>query len=336
VSVTLLAGGAFIGGGCSGVAEVTGTASQDDVLQLRNDVAALQRTVQRNRADADAIGAMDKRLREQAAARDQQTAALTKRLDSLSTSMTDLSARVEELNSRVDALSRQVRTGGPSLAAPVPLPSTPSPASPSSPSSPSAAAPSKPAPSVATATPPPAPSAAPPPTTSTPSGPSGPTATPTTPPAGTTPTARPTTGVLQPSDIYQVAYIDYSKGNYPLAVAGFQEFLRRYPDHELAPNAQYWIGESQVAMARNFANGGQADKAQQALEQAVVEFKKVLANYPRGDKAPAALYKEALALIELKQPDQAQARLQYLIDNFPQAEETPLARDRLATLKPGR
>jgi TolA-binding protein len=319
------------------VAEVTGTASQDDVLQLRNDVAALQRTVQKNRADADAIGAMEKRLREQAATRDQQTAALTKRLDSLSTSMTDLSARVEELNSRVDALNRQVRTGGPSLAAPAPLPSTASPSSPSSPASPPAAAPSKPAPSVATATPPAAPSAAPPPTTSTPSGPSGPTATPsTTPPAGTTATARPTTGALQPSDIYQVAYIDYSKGNYPLAVAGFQEFLRRYPDHELAPNAQYWIGESQVAMARNFTNAGQADRAQQALEQAVVEFKKVLANYPRGDKAPAALYKEALALIELKQPDQAQARLQYLIDNFPQAEETPLARDRLAALKPGR
>jgi TolA-binding protein len=322
------------------VAEVTGTASQDDVLQLRNEMTALQRTVQKNRADADAIGAMEKRLREQAVVRDQQTATLTKRLDSLSTSMTDLSARVEELNSRVDALSRQARTGGPSLAAPAPSPSAPStasPSSPSSPASPSASAPPKPAPSVATAAPPAPSSPAPPPASSTPSGPSGATATPSTaPPAGATPTARPSTGVLQPSDIYQVAYIDYSKGNYPLAIAGFQEFLRRYPDHELAPNAQYWIGESQVAMARNFTNAGQADRAQQALEQAVVEFKKVLANYPRGDKAPAALYKEALALIELKQPDQAQARLQYLIDNFPQAEETPLARDRLAGLKPGR
>jgi len=48
---------------------------------------------------------------------------------------------------------------------------------------------------------------------------------------------------------------------------------------------------------------------------------------------PAALFKEALTLIDLKQPVLAQARLQYLIDNFPQAEETPLARDRLASLK---
>ena len=63
------------------------------------------------------------------------------------------------------------------------------------------------------------------------------------------------------------------------------------------------------------------------------EFRKVLANYPRADKASTALYKEALALIELKQPQQAAARLQYLVDNFPQAEETPLAKERLAALR---
>jgi TolA-binding protein len=109
--------------------------------------------------------------------------------------------------------------------------------------------------------------------------------------------------------------------------------LRRFPDHDLAGSAQYWLGEAHLSLGRNYTNAGQTDKATQALEQAVVEFKKVIANYPRGDKAPAALYKEALVLIELKQPALAQARLQYLIDNFPQAEETPLARERLSTLK---
>jgi len=69
------------------------------------------------------------------------------------------------------------------------------------------------------------------------------------------------------------------------------------------------------------------------LEQAVQEFRKVVANYPRSGKAPAALYKEALTLIELKQPGVAQARLQYLVDNFPQAAEAPLAREQLAALK---
>jgi TolA-binding protein len=47
---------------------------------------------------------------------------------------------------------------------------------------------------------------------------------------------------------------------------------------------------------------------------------------------PTALYKEALALVELKQMKVAQARLQYLVDNFPQSEEAPLARERLKSL----
>ena len=135
--------------------------------------------------------------------------------------------------------------------------------------------------------------------------------------------------------MYQAAYIDFSKGSYALAIAGFREFLRRYPDNDLAGGAQYWVGEAHFSMARGHANAGQSDKAAESLQQAVQEFKKVIANYPRSDKAPTSLYKEALALIELKQPALAQARLQYLIENFPQAEETPLAKERLATLKSG-
>jgi TolA-binding protein len=65
----------------------------------------------------------------------------------------------------------------------------------------------------------------------------------------------------------------------------------------------------------------------------VQEFRKVIVNYPRGEKVPTALYKEALALLELKQPSLAEARLKYLLEHFPQSEEAPLARDRLASLK---
>ena len=42
---------------------------------------------------------------------------------------------------------------------------------------------------------------------------------------------------------------------------------------------------------------------------------------------------EALALVELKQTALAQARLQYLVEHFPQSEEAPLAKERLASLK---
>lgn len=151
-------------------------------------------------------------------------------------------------------------------------------------------------------------------------------------PSPTPPSARVPSGP-QPADIYQIAYIDFSKGNYRLAIAGFREFLRRFPESDLADNAQYWIGEAYFSLARGYAAQGQADKAAPTLELAVQEFRKVLINYPRGDKVPTALYKEALALLELKQPGLAETRLRYLLEHFPQSEEAPLARDRLAALK---
>jgi len=210
--------------------------------------------------------------------------------------MEGLSSTLATLSARVDELAAQLEAAGrqPGAAAP---PVRPAPAPPNA-----APAPPSPAPLAA-------------------------------PPAVPAAVAPPATGALQPQDIYQAAYIDFSRGNYSLAIAGFREFLRRYPAHDLAGNAQYWLGEGYLGLARAYANAVQADKEAEALSQAVQEFRKVLVNYSRADKVSTALYKEALALIELKQPQQAAARLQYLVENFPQAEEAPLARERLAALE---
>ena len=139
------------------------------------------------------------------------------------------------------------------------------------------------------------------------------------------------TGGASAEESYQAAYLDFSKGLYPLAVSGFRDFLRRFPDSPLADSSQYWIGEAYFSMAR--ATASQPEKARENLEQAVQEFRKVVVAYPRGSKVPTALYKEALALVDLKQTALAQARLQYLVEHFPQSEEAPLAKERLASLK---
>jgi len=299
--------------GCAEVQEATGVATQQDLLQLRQEMMAAQ-SAQRGRVDADSIAAqVDKRVREQTSEQDRKVATLNRQIDSLNDTVTTLSGRVDELNTKLDVVNRQMRSSAPAAGAAA------------------AAATPRPAPGTAGApsTPAPATGAAPGATTGAPGGaPSS--AAPG--PVAVAPSRQPT-GSLQPQDIYQAAYIDFSKGSYSLAIAGFREFLRRYPDHELAGSAQYWIGESYVALARGFSDASQSDKASESLEQAVQEFKKVQANYPRADKVPTALYKEALALIDLKQPTLAQARLQYLVDNFPRAEETSLARERLTTLK---
>ncbi|HSF07697.1 MAG TPA: outer membrane protein assembly factor BamD [Methylomirabilota bacterium] len=262
---------------------------------LRADVIALQTSVRQLKSQLDGLTPqVEGRVRERAGEGERQAAGLAQRVEGLSATVTSLGRRVDDLGARVEAISRQAR------------PTTPAPNPPAS--SPAATA----SPSLAPRATSPAPSPGAP---------------------APTPGARPSTGALQPQDVYQAAYIDFSKGSYALAISGFREFLRRYPDHELAANAQYWIGEAHLAMARGHIDGGQREEATKELQQSVQAFRQVLANYSRSDKAPAALYKEALALIELKQPAVAQARLQYLVENFPQAEETPLARERLAALK---
>lgn len=312
--------GVLLLAGCTSVADVTGTATQSDLLQLRTEIAQAQQTATRARSEAEVVAtrAVDARLRAQTTESDRQLTALTRRLDGLSASLGELTARLDEVTTRLESLSRQVRSTA--QAAPVPPPAVPRITT-----GPSAAP-------LAAVTPPGAPPSGQPPSEQPPTA----TPSPGTPPTSTPPVSvstRPATNALQPQDIYQAAYIDFSKGSYALAVAGFREFLRRFPDHPLAGNAQYWIGESHFSLARGHINSGQAEQASQEMEQAVQEFRKVLAGYPRGEKAPTALYKEALALLELKQPALAQERLEYLIANFPQAQETSLARERLVTLK---
>jgi len=284
--------------------DATGVATQQDLLQLRTDVTVAQQRAQRALGEAEAaLAQAQRRERERDTETEQRVAALAQRVEALTASLTTLSNQLDELNGKLDAASRQPRAGTP----PTSAPRTAVPANPTA------------TPSTSTT-----PSTTPAPQDST---------TPTAPPAPPPVASRPTTNALQPQDIYQAAYLDFSKGSYALAIAGFREFLRRFPDQPLAGAAQYWIGEAHIALARGYANAGQAPQATEALDQAVQEFRKVLANYPRSDKAPASLYKEALALLELKQTDAAQQRLQYLVETFPQSEESVLARERLAALR---
>jgi len=121
-----------------------------------------------------------------------------------------------------------------------------------------------------------------------------------------------------PQSLYDTAYADYLRGNYDLAINGFQEFLRLLPDSELADNTQYWIGECYYSQGK--------------FLQGVKEFDKVIMNYPQGDKLPAAHLKKALSYFELNQIGQAVIQLQQLIKEFPTSNEARIAREKLESL----
>src|SRR3954464_11787264 len=61
----------------------------------------------------------------------------------------------------------------------------------------------------------------------------------------------------------------------------FQDFLQKFPKDELAPNAQYWLGETWYS--------------EKKWNDAIVEFQKVLKDYKGSEKVPDALLKIGMA-----------------------------------------
>jgi tol-pal system protein YbgF len=124
--------------------------------------------------------------------------------------------------------------------------------------------------------------------------------------------------VPDPEALYNTAYTDYNKGNYALAIAGFEEYQRLFPESALADNALYWIGESW------FSQGD--------YERAVDAFDGLLERYPKSDKAAAANLKKALAFLERNQVGTAIVQLNYVVQGFPGSDESRIAQDKLSGL----
>ncbi|MBI4595311.1 MAG: tol-pal system protein YbgF [Candidatus Tectomicrobia bacterium] len=124
---------------------------------------------------------------------------------------------------------------------------------------------------------------------------------------------------IPPQQIYQTAYQDYVNKNYELSILGFREFLARNPKSPLADNAQYWIGESYYSLNK--------------FNEAIVEFNRVIENYPNSSKKYASLLKKGYSLIEIKRTDEGTRELQNLIRLYPQTEEAKLAEAKLKSIR---
>jgi tol-pal system protein YbgF len=120
-----------------------------------------------------------------------------------------------------------------------------------------------------------------------------------------------TTLAQDPSSAYYAAYSDYIKENFDLAIEGFRQFIRSFPDSGLADNSLYWIGECQYAKKK--------------YQEAINTFNELLTKYKDGDKVPAAILKKGYALIELGRQSEGIAVLKELISRFPLSEEASLA-----------
>ena len=120
-------------------------------------------------------------------------------------------------------------------------------------------------------------------------------------------------------DLYKDAYETFQKGNYEGARKKFEAFLKQYPNTELSGNAQFWLGETYFQ--------------KKDFERAILEYEKTITKYPEGGKISAALYKQALAFVELGDKTNARNLLKRVIERFPHSEQAEMAKKKLAAIK---
>jgi tol-pal system protein YbgF len=142
------------------------------------------------------------------------------------------------------------------------------------------------------------------------------------PPPPAVPAVNPAAG-LSPQRLWDQAYADYTAGQWALAIAGFETFIKTFPRHERADSAQYYVGESYLLDGR--------------FDQAIAAYDRVIANFPSGDQVPFAFYKRGLAQARLGQTDRARESWETVIAKYPASDAAVMAKqglDRLA--RPGR
>ena len=121
-----------------------------------------------------------------------------------------------------------------------------------------------------------------------------------------------------PDVLYNNAYRDYNGGKTDLAAQEFSDYIKFYPNTELAGNSYFYLGELQ------FKQGN--------YQQAVQSYDQVMQNFPSGNKAASAQLKKGFALIELGKQDDGVAELRHVVQRYPRSPEALQAKERLRKL----
>lgn len=134
------------------------------------------------------------------------------------------------------------------------------------------------------------------------------------------PPAPPGEGALPPTasaeTLFNNAQRDQSGGKLDIALAQYQEFLKYFPNTDLAPVAQYNIGDI-------YYNRGEH-------KQALSAFDLVLERYPENEKTADAMYMKAMSLLKTGSRRGSAREFRALAKKYPNTE---LAEKAAAELK---
>ncbi|MBW1759740.1 MAG: tol-pal system protein YbgF, partial [Deltaproteobacteria bacterium] len=105
---------------------------------------------------------------------------------------------------------------------------------------------------------------------------------------------------LSEVQLYELAKQVFDKGDFENARKGFQKVLKRFPNSRNADNARFWIGETYYR--------------EKWYDKAILEYQKVIEEYPKGNKVSAALLKQGIAFYNLGEKTNAglKAEIKYI------------------------
>ena len=118
--------------------------------------------------------------------------------------------------------------------------------------------------------------------------------------------------------IFGNAFRDQNGGKLDLALAGYSDFLKFYPDDPNAPKAQLNIGE--------------IHRQQGKLELAAQDFDAIIERYPASDITPDAYFMKGMSLKESGNKTDAIATFRSLIAKYPRKDQASQAKDQLRTM----
>jgi len=257
-----------------------------EIRMLQEQNAQLQQSIG---TLVDALKTVTAKIDEQSAASRKTAADQRLLIDGVSGELRIVREKLDDTNVRLGSLSQEVdslRSSIPQMPVPVPTPD---------PSAMGAAPGTTTSPTGTAATPP-----------------GGAAAAPTAPP----PPVNPAAG-MSPARLWDMAFSDYAAGQWPLAIQGFETYLRAFPKSEQSDDAQYYIGEAYQLDGK--------------MNEALAAYDRVIADFPQSNRAPEAYYKRGVIYSTLKQPDKARESFEATIKLFPNSEAATLARQFLSS-----
>lgn len=121
------------------------------------------------------------------------------------------------------------------------------------------------------------------------------------------------------TNAYRDAFLLLKQGRYIESIEAFQQFLSGYPNSKYTANAQYWLAEA-VYVRKQY-------------DQALIEFTKVVEDYPMSSKVSDARLKVGYTFYELGRWKESREILTQLRAELPDSTVAGLAQQRLERLE---